>query len=112
MVKTDKPKCENNDITTIRTSLESRLHWKQNFHNNLLYFIICADFEAVNEKENSSIGNKTTNFHKQNPVLNGYEIVCELEGVLKSGYYKSQFGFDNVDWFVDEVIKIEKKMAS
>ena len=28
-----------------------------------------------------SIGNKTTNIYKQNPVLNGYEIVFELEDV-------------------------------
>ena len=54
------------------------------------------------------MGNKTTNIYKQNPVLNGYEIVPELEDVLKSGYYKSPLGYDNVDWFVDEVIKLEK----
>ena len=34
-----------------------------------------------------------------------------MEGVLQSGYYKSPLGYDNVDWFVDEVIKLENKMA-
>ena len=29
---------------------------------------------------------------------------------LKKGYHKSRLGYDNVDWFVDEVIKIENKM--
>ena len=29
-----KPKCENNDITTIRASTESHLHWKKHFHRN------------------------------------------------------------------------------
>ena len=78
---------------------------------NPLYFRIYADFEADNEKDNSSIGNKTTNLYKQNPVLNGYRIESELEDVLQSGYYKSPLGYGNVDWFVDEVIKLENKMV-
>ena len=106
-----KPKCENNDKTNIRTSNESNLHWKKHFHKNPLYFRIFADFEADNEKDNSIIGNKTTNVHKQNPVLNGYYIVSEMEDVLKSDYYKSPLGHNNVDWFVDEVIKLENKTA-
>ena len=43
--------------------------------------------------------------------MNGYYIVSELEDVLKSGYYKSPLSYDNVDWFVNEVIKLENKMA-
>ena len=111
MLKIHKPKCEINDITTIRTSSDSHLHWKKHFHKIPLYFRIYADFEADNEKDNSSMGNKTTNIYKQNPVLNGYEIVSELEDVLQRGYHKSPLGYDNVDWFVDEVIKLENKMA-
>ena len=106
-----KPKCENNDITTIRTSNESHLHWKKHFHKNPLYFRIYADFEADNEKDDSVVGSKTTNNYKQNPVLKGYHIVSELEDVLKSDSYKSPLGYDNVDWFIDEVIKLENKMA-
>ena len=105
-----EPKCESN-ITTIRTSSESHLHWKKHFHINPLYFRIYADFEADNEKENSSIGNKTTNKYKQNPILIGYEKVSKMEDVLKSGHYKSSLGYDNVDWFVNEVRKLENKMA-
>ena len=99
-----KPKCENNDITTIKTSNESHLHWNKHSHKNQLYFRINADFEADNEKDISIIGNKTTNIYEQNPILNGYRIVSELEDVLQSGYHKSPLGYDNVDWFVDEVI--------
>ena len=106
-----KPKCENKDITTIRTSKDSHLHWKKHFHKNPLDFRIYADFAADNEKDNSSIGNKTTNIYKQNPVLNGYHIESELEDVLKSENYKSPLGYNNVDWFVDEVIKLENKMT-
>ena len=34
-----------------------------------------------------------------------------MEDVLKSGYYESPLGYDNVDWFVKETIKFENKMA-
>ena len=106
-----KEKCGGDNICTIRTSNESHLYWKKHFHRNPLYFRTIADFEANNEKDGSKIGNKTTNIYKQKPVLNGYYIISELEDVLKSGYYESPLGYDNVDWFVKEVIKLENKMA-
>ena len=106
-----KEKCGDDNITSIKTSRESHLYWKKHFHKNPLYFRIYADFEADNEKYKSIVGNKTINIYKQNAVLNGYHIVSELEDVLKSDYYKSPPGYDNVDWFVDEVIKLENKMA-
>ena len=106
-----KQKCGVNNITTIKTSNESNLHWKKHFQKNPLYFRIYADFEAVNEKDISNIGNETTNIYKQNPVLNGYHIESDLEGILKSGYHKSPLGYNNVDWFVIEVIKLEIEMA-
>ena len=34
-----------------------------------------------------------------------------MENVLESGYYESPLGYDNVDWFVNEVIKLENKMV-
>ena len=111
MLMKHNQKCGEDNITTITTSKESHLYWKKHFHKNLLYFRIYADFEADIEKDNSVIGNKSTNIYKQNPVLNGYHIVSELEDVLKSEYYKSPLGYNNVDWFVDEVIKLENKMA-
>ena len=106
-----KEKCGDDNITTIKTSNKTHLHWEKHFHKNPLYFRIYADFEADNEKDDSVVGNKTTNIYKQNPVLNGYHIVSELEDNLKSDYYKSPLGYNNVDWFVDEVIKLENKMA-
>ena len=92
MLKIHKPKCENNVISTIRTSPESHLHWKEHFPKNPLYFRLYADFEADKEKDKSSVGNKTTNIYKQNPELNGYRIESELEDVSQSGYYKSPLG--------------------
>ena len=111
MLRIHKQKCENNDITTIRTSPDSYLHWKNHFHKNPLYFRIYADFETDNEKDNSNVGYKTTIIYKQNPVHNGYRIVSKLDDVLQSGYHKTPLGYDNVDWFVDEVIKFENKLA-
>ena len=43
--------------------------------------------------------------------MNGYHIISELEDVLKSEYYKSPLGYDIVDWFINEVIKLENNMA-
>ena len=111
MLMKHKEKCGDNNITTIKNSNESHLHWNKHFYKNPSNFWIYADFEADKEKDNSSTGNKTTNIYKQNPVLNGYHIVSELEDVLKSGYHKSPLGYNNVDWFVNEVIKLENKMV-
>ena len=106
-----KQKCRENNIATIKTSNESHLHWKNHFHKNPLYFRIYADFEADNGKDNSGIGNKTTNIYKQKPILNGYHIESELEGISKSGYHNSLLGYSNVYWFVNEVMKLENKMT-
>ena len=113
MLMIHQQKCGEDNITTIKISNESHLHWKKHqFHKNPLYFRIYADFEADNEIDNSSIGKKTTNIYKQNPVHNSYHIISESEDVLKSGCYKSPLGYDNVHWFVNEVIKLEKKWLS
>ena len=37
-------------------------------------------------------------------------MVSELEDVIKSEHYKSPLGYDNVDWFVYEINKLEIKM--
>ena len=107
-----KEKCGSDNICTIRTSSDSHIYWKKkHFHRNVIYFRIYADFEADNEIDNFNIGNKTTNIYKQNPILNGYKLISELEDVLKSDYYESHLGYTNVDWFVKEVIKLENEMA-
>ena len=105
-----KEKCGDDNLCTIRTSNESHFYWKKHFHKNPIFFRIIADFEDDNEIDGSNIGNRTTNIYKQNPVLNGYYIISELEYVLESGYFESLLGFDNLDWFVKEVIKLENKM--
>ena len=81
-----KQQCGEKEISSVRTSLEAHLYRKIHFHKNPIFFRVHADFGADNEKDNSSIGNKTTNIYKQNPVCNGYRIVSELKIVLKSSY--------------------------
>ena len=76
-----------------------------------MYFRLVGDFDADNEVENSSIGNKTTNIYRQNPVFVGYTLVSELIDVLKSGYYEAPFGYNIVDWLLDEVIKLKNRVS-
>ena len=111
LIKHKEKDCGDDNICIIRISNESHIYWKKHFHKNPLYFGIFADFEADNEIDGFNIGNKTTNIYKQNPALNGYYIISELEDVLRSDHYESPLGYDNVDWFVKEVIKLENKMA-
>ena len=94
MLKIHKPKCENNEIATIRTSPDSHFYRKNQFHKNPIYFRIYADFDTDNEKDNSSVGNKTTSISKRNPLLEGYHIETELEDVLQSNYNKSPLGYN------------------
>ena len=111
MLMIHKPKCESNDITTIKTSSESPLHSEKHILKNLLFFWIYAHFGTDNEKDISSVDIKTTKNYGQNPVLNGYRIESELEDVLQSGFYNSPLVVNNVDWFFIKVIKLENKLA-
>ena len=104
-------KCGEKNICTIGTSPESHLHWKKHFHKNPLCFRIYADFKPENEIDGSNVGNETTNIYKQIPVFNGYYKICELEVVLESGNYESLLAYNNVDWYVNQVIKLENKVA-
>ena len=44
-------------------------------------------------------------------MLKCYGVEFELNDVLQNGCYESPLGYDNVDCFVNEVIKLENKMA-
>ena len=47
--------------------------------------MIYVGFEADNEIDSSTKGNKTTIFCEQKPVLNGHHIISDLDDVLSSG---------------------------
>ena len=84
---------------------------KKRFHKSPLFFRIYADFEDDIEKYISSLGKKTTNVYKQNPVFIGYLLESEMEDVSQSGYHNTHLGYNNADWFVNKGMKLEKKMA-
>ena len=50
LLKLHKPKSENFDMTNIRTSPESHLHWKKFFHKNPLYFRIRQILKLIMRK--------------------------------------------------------------
>ena len=104
-------KCGEDNICTIRKSNESLFFRKNLFHKNPINFRIFADFVVDNETDDSNISNKTTNIYKQNPVFNCCYILSQLEDVLESGFYESPLGYNNVDWYVKQVIKLEIKLA-
>ena len=106
-----KEKSGEDNICAIRTSSESHLYRKKQFHKNPLYFRFMPDSEADNEIDGSNIGKKTTNIYKQNPVLDGYYLISDLEDILKSGYYHSPLGYDNVDWYVNKLRNLANKVA-
>ena len=62
---------EQQKIKSIESSNSSHQYWKKHFHTNALYFEIFAEFEADKGIDFFSIGDKTTNFFKYNPVCNG-----------------------------------------
>ena len=82
---------------------------KKHFQSNPLYFRVHADFEGVNGIVKSSLGDKTTNIHKRNPVCNGYYVMSGLDDVLQSLSSQSPLGFEKVDYFVIAVKLLEKK---
>ena len=87
MLVKHKNLCVENQI--MKTSPNSHKYWEKYFQKNKLYFRIYAEFEADNKKENTIIGDKTTNIYKQESICNGYYIKSELGNILKSGYHKS-----------------------
>ena len=107
-MKKHKHRCEQQDFTSIKISNDNYIHWKIHYHKIPLYFRKYADFECNNEIDNSTTVEKTTNNNKQNPVCNGYYFVSDLPEVLASEY-KYNFGSDNVDWLVNEIIKLENQ---
>ena len=54
-----KQRCYQQELTSIKTSNESPLHWKKHFPKNCSYLRLYADFEADNEIDIYSIADKT-----------------------------------------------------
>ena len=76
-----------------------------------LYYRIFAAFQVDIDTDKSNVENKTTTIYNQNPVLIGYLIISELDDVLKDGFFESNTGYKKINWFVDQVKKLENEMA-
>ena len=103
--------CGQHETASIKLSTQSHLVWKKRFPKNSFCFRISANFEVDNEIDTSSIETKIKQLYKQNPVCNGYYKESELNTILQSGYYESPLGYDNVDRFLDEVIRLKNKLV-
>ena len=53
---------------------------------------------------------RRTNISNRNPVCNGFYKVSELNDFLQNGYYEN-LGYKNVDWFRDELMKLDTKLT-
>ena len=91
VLKILKQGCNQQKITSKKTSNHSHPYWKETFSRKLNICRTYAASETDNKKDNSTKGNKTTNIYKQNLLLNGYYIIPELNDVSQSGYYTSPF---------------------
>ena len=79
-----KQKCEQQEITSIKTSTASELYWTK-YHNELKkLFRSFVNFEADNEIDTSNVGDETSKIYEQNTVCNVYCRASELNDVLQS----------------------------
>ena len=44
--------------------------------------------------------------------MNKIQLVIQLGRCFKKDYYQSSLGYDIVDWFINEVLKLENKIVS
>ena len=69
--------------------------------HNFLEFM--QTLNLIRQNDSSCVRNKTTNFYEQNPIIIGYYKNSEFNDVLQCFYYESLSGYENLDWFLDEV---------
>ena len=78
-----------------------------------IYFRFFADLEKVYTKSFgipnvNEFGDKTRIVFKQNHEFNSYHIVSDLDDFLTCEFYRSPFGENIIDWFPDEINKVQK----
>ena len=93
---------------------KTHIKWDKYYQKMPLYTMIIADFEARNEPiiNQDNIINKTIDICKQIPCCNGFYVINKLTDLPRDcGYYKSPFGSNNVEWFLNRVNYIEFQMS-
>ena len=87
MLSLHKSKCENYDITTIRTSSESHLLWKKNIFIRIHCILGYTQILKLMMKSIILVLiMKQLIFSSKIPILNGYNTKSELDDILESGY--------------------------
>ena len=75
-----------------------------------IYSISIADFQARNEPiiNQDNVTSKTIDVCKQLPSCNGFYVINKINDLpIKMDYYKSSFGENNVNLFLNKVNNIE-----
>ena len=110
---THKFLCGNKNKSVYIPCKETHVKWNKFYQKMPKYSMIIADFEARNEPiyDQNKQGCKTIDICKQIPCCNGFYIINKLNDLpIYSGYYKSPFGQNNVEWFLIKINNIEFQM--
>ena len=110
---THKILCGNKNKSVYIPCKESHIKWNNYYQKMPIHSLIIADFEARKEpiyNENKQHCN-TTDITKQIPCCNGFYIINTITNLpIYSGYYKSSFGKNNVEWFSNKINNKEIQM--
>ena len=111
MLLIHKPNCGKFDITTTRTSSKSHFLLKNHFHKFHYSLGLLQILKLIMKLNTAKFLVITTYNNKQNHMMKGYITVSDLDDVLQRCCYESPVGYDNVDWFVIESMKLETKVT-
>ena len=106
--------CGNKNKSVYIPSKESHIKWDKYYQKMPIYSIIIADFEARNEPiiNQENITFKTIDVCKQIPSCNGLFVINKINDMpIKTDYYESTFGDNNVRWFLNKINAIEYQMS-
>ena len=111
---THKKLCGNKNKSVYIPSKETHVKWNKYYQKMPIYSIIFADFESMNKPINNqdNVISKTIDVCKQIPTCNGLYVINKINDMpIEMGYYKSPFGKNNVEWFLNKINNIEFHMS-
>ena len=95
-------------------SKDTHVKWNKYYQKMPIYSFIIADFEARNEPiiNQDNVVSKTIDVCQQIPNCNGLFVIIKINDLpIKMDYYKSTFGDNNVEWFINKINGIEFRMS-
>ena len=100
----------NKDKSVYIPSKETHVKWNKYYQKKPIYSIIIADFEARNEPiiNQDGVISKTIDVCNQIPSCNGFYVINKINNLpIEMDYYRSSFGQNNVQWFLNKINNIE-----